>query len=370
MAFDSRSLSAFLEVVAQGSLGRAAESLHVTQPALSRTVKRFEAQIGAPLFERYSKGMSLTPIGQALLPHALLLQREADIAIEEIHAVRGLAKGTIKVGSVGSIASLVLPLAIHRVLKRWPNLRVQVMEGVWDRLAEALIRYDIDIALDAAKPDSAEICAIADCRWDDRSYVVAASKHPLRRKRKLRLVDTVDEQWAVPPRGTGPFEQMQEMFAANGLGLPNVVVETRSITVLKSLITRAGFVSWMAEPIWTAERTAGLIDALPIEGAVATRTLTAFRRRQGTLPSPVTKLIDELRRLTPSDAGSKCLFTSGATLGKLLEGDCVVRGQGVFQARIVLPFDAGARRASRVTAIDRERSCEDEQCATANAVEP
>ena len=72
MTLDSRQLAAFLAIVDHGSLGRAAEALHITQPALSRTIKRLETQLGAALFERYSKGMAPSAIGHALLPHARL----------------------------------------------------------------------------------------------------------------------------------------------------------------------------------------------------------------------------------------------------------------------------------------------------------
>lgn len=298
MTFNLQQLQAFATIVASGSLGRAAEVLHVTQPALSRSIRRLEEQVGAPLFERHSKGMQLTAIGSALLPHATLLQRGAEHAREEIDAMRGLAKGTIRVGAVASIASLVLPLAVSGVLSKWPNLRVEITEGVWDRLAEGLIKHEIDLALSMAVPDTDEIVAIGDCRWEDTSYVVAALDHPLRRKRGLCLADTLEERWCIPPHGTGPFEHMQQVFSAHGLGLPNVVVETRSITVLKSLVTRAGFLSWMAAPMYDIEREAHVFDALPIPGAVARRTLTAFRRRHGILPSPAVKLLEQLRLLT------------------------------------------------------------------------
>ena len=116
MTYDIRQLNAFLAVVQHGSLGRAAQRLNITQPALSRTIRRLEEQIGAPLFERYATGMMLTNFGQALLPHATLLQREAEQAAEEINALRGLSRGTIRVGAVASAVSLVLPVAIGRVL--------------------------------------------------------------------------------------------------------------------------------------------------------------------------------------------------------------------------------------------------------------
>ncbi len=298
MTFDLRQLKAFTTIVANGSLGRAADALHVTQPALSRIIKRLEDQVGAPLFERHSKGMQLTAIGAALLPHATLLQQEAEHAREEIDAMRGLAKGTVKVGAVGSIASSVLPLAVGRMVQQWPNLRVEITEGVWDRLAEGLIRHEIDLALSIAVPDTEEIVAIADCRWEDRSYVVAAPDHPLHARPGLTLADTMSAPWAIPPRGTGPFEHMRQVFEARGLRMPEIAVETRSITALKSLVSRSGFLSWMAEPMIDAERKAGVIEPLRIPGVDARRTLTAFRRCRGILPAPAVKLLDTLKQLT------------------------------------------------------------------------
>jgi DNA-binding transcriptional LysR family regulator len=127
---------------------------------------------------------------------------------------------------------------------------------------------------------------------------VAAPDHPLRGKPQITLADTLDEQWAIPPHGTAPFEHMQQVFVAHGLGLPNVVVETRSITVLKSLVARSGFLSWMAEPMYATEAKAGVFDTLELPGVVGRRTLTAFRRRHGLLPSPAVKLLKQLRQLT------------------------------------------------------------------------
>jgi len=306
MAFDLQQLQAFTTIVKAGSLGRAAVELNVTQPALSRMIRRLEDDVGAPLFERHSKGMQMTDIGEALLPHATLLRRESEVAREEIDAMRGLARGTVRVGAVASIACGVLAQAIERVLHRWPQLHVEVVEGVWDRLAEALVTHEIDLALAVDLPDTPEIIAVKDCRWVDCSHVVAAASHPLRRRKRLQLADVMDAQWATPPRGTAPFEHMARVFAANGLGLPEVQVETRSITVLKSLVARSGFLSWMAEPMYEAEKKAKVIDASLIAGAQGERTLTAFRRRTGILPGPAAKLLEELRMLAAdSDSSSQ-----------------------------------------------------------------
>ncbi|WP_153100183.1 LysR family transcriptional regulator [Paraburkholderia hayleyella] len=298
MSFNLQQLSMFTTIVSAGSLGRAASVLDMTQPALSRSIKRLEESVGAPLFERHTKGMHLTALGRALVPHAVSLQREAKQAREELDAIRGLAKGVIKVGVVGSIASLVLPMAVAQVLQKWPNLRVEILEGVWDRLAEGLLTHEIDLALSTPGQETDEISAISNCQWSDRSHIVAALSHPLHRKRNLGLEDTLNERWALTPKGTGPYLHMMETFEARGVAFPEIAVETRSIIVLKSLVARCGFVSWMAEPMYDTERTSGIFDALDISGVDAPRTLTAFRRRQGMLPASALKLLDELRLLT------------------------------------------------------------------------
>jgi len=120
----------------------------------------------------------------------------------------------------------------------------------------------------------------------------------LRQQGKIKLSDTLHQRWASTPRGTAPFEHLQQVFKAHGLGMPNVVVETRSIITLKSLVNHAGFLCWMAGPMFEDERRVGLMDALPISGLAAQRTLTVFRRRDGILPEPAARLLEELRQIT------------------------------------------------------------------------
>jgi len=82
MGLDPRQLKAFLAVVEAGSLGRAAEVLHLSEPAVSRTIKKLETELKVQLFERRTTGMELTSFGQALLPHAnrIKLQNEETVA--------------------------------------------------------------------------------------------------------------------------------------------------------------------------------------------------------------------------------------------------------------------------------------------------
>jgi DNA-binding transcriptional LysR family regulator len=294
MPFDLAQISAFVAVVREGSLGRAAIALGVTQPALSRMIQRLERRLGAPLFERYSKGMMLTDIGRTFLPHATLLETESQRALEEVQAMRGAARGVARVGAIASVACSVLPRAIERVHSLAPGLRFEVVEGVWDVLSAALARREIDIAFAPDAPDTDEIVGLRSCRWIDATFIVAAQDHPLRQLEALTLEDVAQAAWAMPPKGTGPHQSLEQLFAAQGLGLPEIVVETRSITVLKSMVMTSGFLALMAGPMFEAERRAHLIAALPAPHGRLERTLIAFRRRRGLLPGPAAKLLAEV----------------------------------------------------------------------------
>src|ERR1044071_10043526 len=130
MALDPRQLRAFLAIVRCGSLGLAAEALHITQPALSRIVRRLDEQLEVQLFERRTTGMELTAFGQALLPHATVLSAEGARALEQINSLRGLGHGTLRIGSVASAAITLLPPVLDRMLTHWPNLHVQITDAV------------------------------------------------------------------------------------------------------------------------------------------------------------------------------------------------------------------------------------------------
>jgi DNA-binding transcriptional LysR family regulator len=295
MTFALDHLVAFKSVVETGSLGRAAIALHITQPALSRTIRALEERVGAPLFERQSKGMQLTDVGHALLPHAAVLVREAEVAEEEMRVLLGLAKGTVRIGAIGSVASYVLPLALDEFMRRWPLLKVEVVEAVWDRLAQALVKREVDVALGVELAKDDEIDMMSECSWKDSSHVVAAVDHPLRRHRKLTLREAMEQRWALPPAGTVPHAAFAEVLRRQKLEPPATVVTTSSITLLQSLVAQSTFLGWMPRSMF---RNIPGIEVLDIPGTSTTSVLRAYRRRAGVLPGPAQRFVEVLREVT------------------------------------------------------------------------
>ena len=228
MALEPRQLKAFLAIVHTGSLGRAAQTLHLTQPALSRVVKQMENQLRVQLFERRTTGMELTTFGKALLPYATHLTEEADLAIEEINVRLGLGRGTLRIGTVGSAAMVVLPSLVDRFQKQWPNLQLQITEAVEDKLAAALVNNDVDVVLSGPIAETEEIMQVCEHRFSDRSVVIASASHPLHERRKVALADLLELPWAMPSSDAEPRRLFDALIHQLGAKPPRIAVETRS----------------------------------------------------------------------------------------------------------------------------------------------
>src|SRR5262245_53394154 len=265
MALDPSQLRAFLTIVRSGSLGLAAEALHVTQPALSRIVRRLETQLGVQLFERRSTGMELTSFGQALLPHATVLSEEASLAIEQINSLRGLGHGMLRIGAIGSVAVTVLPTVIERMLAQWPQLHIQITEGVEDVLEVALTNNTIDVAISGTIPESADILQVGEQKFTDRYSVISSATHPLQKRPSLALVDVVKVPWVMPPLEAEPRRQFDALIARLGVASPRVAVETRSPNVIKAMVARTHYLGWLPEPLFASEQAAGLIKRLHVK---------------------------------------------------------------------------------------------------------
>jgi DNA-binding transcriptional LysR family regulator len=294
MALDPRQLRAFLAIVRCGSLGLAAESLHITQPALSRIVRRLEDQLGVQLFERRTTGMELTPFGQALLPHATVLSEEAAVALEQINSLRGLGHGTLRVGAIASVAVTVLPAVLEGMLTRWPKLHVQITEGVEDALETALNHNTIDVAICGPIAESDEITLVAAAKFTDRHSVISAANHPLQKRRGLTIRDVLNIPWVMPSADAEPRRQFNALLASLGVKPPRVVVETRSPSVIKAMIAQTSYLGWLPEPLFATEQQAGLIRPLPLKEMASQRRFFVYRRRRSVMPPPLSKFLEAL----------------------------------------------------------------------------
>ena len=144
---DIRQIRTFLAIADTGSATRAAELLHIVQPAVSRQLKLLEDDVGAPLFERDRRGMQLTEAGQILLDRARRALRELESAQQEIRPTPGLVSGTVSLGLLPSSCELLTGPLVGALQRAFPQIRVSLSVGYTDHLLGWLESGEIDAAL-------------------------------------------------------------------------------------------------------------------------------------------------------------------------------------------------------------------------------
>lgn len=143
-----RQMEYFVTVVEADSFTRAAELLHVTQPALSHQIKALERHVGGPLLERLPRGVRLTPMGRAFLPHAEVAVRSAAQADRAARAAAGAQEGELHVAAVHAVAAGLLPRVVARWRRERPGMELVLHEyGRDEELDDAMERGVADLAV-------------------------------------------------------------------------------------------------------------------------------------------------------------------------------------------------------------------------------
>jgi LysR family transcriptional regulator of gallate degradation len=289
-------LRAFVALTDQHHMPSVADSLRITQSAVSMAVRSYEESIGVRLFQRTAKGMLPTPAGAALALRIKRALAELRIAAAEIAALSGVTQGTVTVGALPLGRTQLLPGAIAQLLNEHAGLRVVTVEGAFEVLAAGLRAGDLDFILGALRPADYATDLAGEPLLEDELSIVARSGHPWARARKHALRDLAGARWVLP-RATAPTRQLLERtLERRGLTAPNVVVETSDLAVLRGVLLHSDVVTAISARQLYYEIEAGMLAVLPM-ALPETRRSIGVTRRTDSLASPGAQaLIDALRR--------------------------------------------------------------------------
>ncbi|MEV4442064.1 LysR family transcriptional regulator [Streptomyces sp. NPDC049577] len=181
-------------VVEEQSFTRAAESLNVTQSALSHQIKALEREVGGPLLERLPRGVGLTPMGRAYLPHAERAVRSAGQARRAARAAAGAEGGELHVATLHALAVGVLPPVFARWRQEAPGVRLQLHEyGTTEELRDGMERGIADLAV-GPRPDAWPGPVVP--LGEEEIVVVTSADDPLAaRPGPVRLRELADRAW-------------------------------------------------------------------------------------------------------------------------------------------------------------------------------
>lgn len=231
-------LNYFLAVAEMSHVGRAAQKLGTTQPALTKGIQRLERELRLQLFERTPKGMALTSVGKAFFERARHVRFGLDEAIKEANDLHLGNIGLIRAGIAPAYADNFFAEACSELLHQRPAARMEITVGLNDALLSALHLGDLDFCISALpKPAPPEFQQKP--LFNDSLYIVARENHPLFYGPSLRFTDLAQESWILPGRSVSARRSIEARFNQYGLPAPNVVIESNSSIISLIKVVKA-----------------------------------------------------------------------------------------------------------------------------------
>jgi DNA-binding transcriptional LysR family regulator len=248
---DLRLVHCFTVVAEHEHFGRAAEALHVTQPSLSRQIRRLEQQLGARLLDRTPQGSRLTEAGTVFLPQAKALLRTAAQAIAHTQAAARPARIT-----VGYTAGVIVTAAVREMRHRHPDAEVRTQHLAYDDVPAALLAHRVDAAV-ARLPFATDKLHVT-VLYDEPRVVIVPMDHRLAGKEHVTLDDIADEPlprlresdpvwsayWRIDPRPDGRpapdgpmIDALEDKFELVAAGQAVVIAAGTGITALRPDLT-------------------------------------------------------------------------------------------------------------------------------------
>ena len=302
MSTDLRHLRAFVEVARHGNFTRAAEGLHICQPALTVQIKQLEQSLGVKLFDRDRRHVALTQAGRELLaPVERVLSDVEDIQTNS----RGLAthqRGSVTVAALPSIAASVLPLAIKRLNAVHPGIAVRLLELIGTRIVEAVKAGEADFGLGNYARIDREVSYQR--LWSDRMAAFVSRTHPLAKRRAASFREVVAYPLILTRRGSSVRVLVDRILERDRLAA-NVVQEVSYVPTIMGLVAAGIGVGILPEREF-APSLANAIACLPIRAPALIRHIGIIGLAGRSFSPSASKLIEILRdggRLA-RDAGS------------------------------------------------------------------
>lgn len=259
-----RHLDVFRALVESGSVTGAAETMHLTQSALSHWLKELEDAVGMPLLIR-SRRLRLTPAGEVFLRHAERMLGDVARTREELASIRAGAVGRVRIGVLLVAAPVLVPRMVARLQCALPRLAVTLVEGTLNQLLTRMHRHELDVIVGRLEEQALNSGFSHAYLYDEPVTVVSRPAHPLARRRRLVWRDVSAYPWIVPPVGTPMRVRLEAAFAKAGLPLPEARVESVTMLANQTVLSETDYLAVLSQSIALHFEHLGLLKSLPLQ---------------------------------------------------------------------------------------------------------
>jgi DNA-binding transcriptional LysR family regulator len=288
-------LEALVEVARLGNLSRAADALHVTQPALSARLQALEEELGAELFTRSRRGMSLTPAGRTLLPHAERALAQVGAGEKAVRELREGTVGQLLIGAAPAVSTYVLPNLLKSFQATYPLVRIGVRTGHTEEVLEMVLAREVDLGIGRPirHPD-AELIPL----FEDELVLVVGAGHRFTRRGRIRLTELGGERLILFDRASSYYELTSSLMRGAGV-VPQSVIEVDNVEAAKKMVVLELGVALLPRMALRAELRLRTLRPIRVVGAASVRRpIVAIRRRDAGAPiGPVAGFMTTLSRV-------------------------------------------------------------------------
>lgn len=277
-----RQLEVFTAAARELNFSRVAESLHLSQPAVSIQIRQVEEAAGLPLFERNGRQKRLTEAGKLLLHHVSRAYGELADAEQGLQAIRGLAGGSVGLGLV-STAKYFAPQLVSRFAAVHPQIDVRFVAGNREQLVQLLQENRIDLALMGRPP--AKMDTASEVLAANPHVLVAAADHPLHAARGINLQALSAENFLIREPGSGTRTVMEELFHEHDFHPEHLVVMDSNETVKQSVMAGLGL-SLLSLSTLALELRSNAVALLNVRGLPVERNWHVVHLRKRLLSPP------------------------------------------------------------------------------------
>jgi DNA-binding transcriptional LysR family regulator len=275
-------ITAFVEVARRKSVSRAAETLFVTQPALTARIQGLERNLGAALFVRTSRGMKLTEAGDAFLPYAVRALNTLTDGRMQVNALERGGAGRLTIGAAPAVSTYVLPGLLKRFALSHPRVSVSVRTGHSEEMLDLVLREEVDVGLVRALHHRD---IVSTPLYEDRLILVVEPDHRFADQGRIRLEEMAGEQLILFDRTSSYHELTNALFRRAGIA-PAGVMELDNIDAAKKMVEQGFGVALLPHTSVTDELEAGRLAEVAIRGAEPVRReIVAVRRKDAGAPA-------------------------------------------------------------------------------------
>jgi len=271
-----RHLRLFTAVVDQGGFTKAASTLNLSQPAISKSLKELEDGLQLSLIDRSARSIRLTEAGRLLYDRSRELFGVERIAERELRELRGLKRGLLRVGASTTIATYFLPPVLGRFHLRHPRVRIEASSANTRTILRRLLESKIDLALVEGPAVHPHVDAIP---WrEDELVVIAPPDHELLARPSVAVDDLTTQQFLVRERGSGTREVTETALARHGVRLANTM-RVGGTEVMKQAVAAGLGLAIVSRAAAADQLALGRIAVLHVNDLEIRRTLTQLKLR-------------------------------------------------------------------------------------------